>query len=73
MESSYRLDKWLTVDTSNGQWSMKGAEDAVEYYDLVNGDFDALKKDADATMLAGVAITVPVLRTFQPACTAYFL
>jgi hypothetical protein len=55
VESSYRLDKWLTVDTSNGQWSMKGAEDAVEYYDLVNGDLDALKKSYEWSWLATYA------------------
>ena len=55
VESAYRLDKWLTVDTSNGQWSMKGAEDAVEYYDSVNGDFDELKKSYEWSWLATYA------------------
>jgi len=58
VESRYRLDKWLTVDLthSNGQWSIWGAEDAVEYYDAVAGDFAELKKSYDWTWLASYAL-----------------
>jgi len=43
IESRYRLDIWLT--TAEGYcagWSLKGARDALEYYELVNGDYDKL-------------------------------
>jgi hypothetical protein len=58
VESQYRLDKWLTVDLthSNGQWSIWGAEDAVEYYDSVAGDFAELKKSYDWAWLASYAL-----------------
>ena len=57
VESQYRLDKWLTVAVGlpNGQWSIWGAEDAVEYYDAVGGDFDQLKKSYDWAWLASYA------------------
>jgi hypothetical protein len=45
VENEYRLSKWLDVnsDEADPQWSRLGAEDAVEYYDEVQGNFDALK------------------------------
>jgi hypothetical protein len=55
VESEHRLNRWLTVDSSEGQWSQKGAEDAVEYYDQVGGDFDALKKSYEWDWLASYA------------------
>ena len=43
-ESRVRLDAWLNkADGDFGQFSIKGALDAEEYYDEVAGDFDALK------------------------------
>jgi hypothetical protein len=58
VESQYRLNKWLTVDKGhrNGQWSIYGAEDAVEYYDSVAGNFDELKKSYDWSWLASYAL-----------------
>jgi len=58
VESRYRLDKWLTVATSqpNGQYSIYGAEDAVEYYDNVGGDFAELKKSYDWAWLSSYAL-----------------
>ena len=47
VENEYRLKVWLKEDSgtiANGHWSYKGAQDAVEYYDQVNGDLDQLKK-----------------------------
>jgi hypothetical protein len=44
VENEHRLNRWLKVDTIDGQWSRKGAEDAVEYYEAVAGDPTALKK-----------------------------
>ena len=55
VESEYRLRQWLEVDTTEEQWSMKGAEDAVEYYDSVAGDFTALKKSYEWAWLASYA------------------
>ena len=58
VESRYRLDKWLTVDLthSNGKYSIWGAEDAVEYYDAVSGDFAELKKSYDWEWLSSYAM-----------------
>ena len=57
VESQYRLTKWLTVGNTHdtGQWSMYGAEDAVEYYDSVAGEFAELKKSYDWAWLATYA------------------
>ena len=55
VESEYRLNAWLTKDNSDGQWSQKGAEDAVAYYREVQGDFDALKKSYEWDWLASYA------------------
>ena len=63
VESEHRLNRWLTVDTTDGQWSRKGAEDGVEYYDSVNGDFDALKKSYEWSWLATYAF---VKRSLTP-------
>jgi hypothetical protein len=58
VESRYRLNKWLTVAKGqpNGQYSIYGAEDAVEYYDSVAGDFDQLKKSYDWAWLSSYAL-----------------
>jgi hypothetical protein len=55
VESEYRLNTWLTKDSSKGQWSMKGAEDAVAYYEEVQGDFNALRKSYEWDWLASYA------------------
>ena len=60
VESQYRLNKWLTTardkDNSYGQYSIYGAEDAVEYYDLVGGAMEELKKSYDWAWLASYAL-----------------
>jgi hypothetical protein len=58
IESEYRLSKWLKNrgKSKNGDWSVYGAEDAVEYYTEVDGDFDALKKSYDWAWLASYAM-----------------
>lgn len=58
VESQYRLDKWLTVAMGRpyGQWSIRGAQDAVEYYQAVNGDINELKKSYDWSWLATYAM-----------------
>ena len=55
VESEHRLNRWLTVDTTPGEWSRKGAEDGVEYYDSVGGDFAELKKSYEWSWLASYA------------------
>jgi hypothetical protein len=55
VENEYRLNKWLDVDTTPGQWSRKGAEDAVAYYEEVGGDFEALRKSYEWSWLASYA------------------
>jgi hypothetical protein len=57
IENEYRLSKWLDVngDEADPQWSRLGAEDAVEYYDQVNGDFEQLKKSYEWDWLASYA------------------
>jgi hypothetical protein len=55
VENDYRLQQWLTVDNTNDKWSMKGAEDAIEYYNAVNGDFSELKKSYDWEWLSSYA------------------
>jgi hypothetical protein len=43
VESSYRLYQWLNMcDGDYGAWSIKGAEDAVDYYKSVEGNYDKL-------------------------------
>jgi hypothetical protein len=55
VENEYRLKVWLDVDHSPDQWSRKGAEDAVEFYDSVNGDPTELKKSYEWAWLASYA------------------
>jgi hypothetical protein len=65
VESEHRLNRWLTVDTTPGEWSRKGAEDGVEYYDSVDGEFAALKKSYEWSWLATYAFVKRSLTTDQ--------
>ncbi len=56
VENEYRLKQWLEVDHGAGRWSSKGAQDAVEYYEEVGGDFAALKKSYEWAWLATYAL-----------------
>jgi hypothetical protein len=58
VENEYRLAQWLKNHGAlkNGEWSVRGAEDAVEYYEAVGGDFDALKKSYDWAWLSSYAL-----------------
>ena len=43
IESRYRLDIWLTqAEGLHAESSLQGARDALEYYELVDGDYDKL-------------------------------
>lgn len=45
VESKYRLNKWCTVSQgNNGEWSVRGACDAIEYYNSVQGNPTELLK-----------------------------
>ena len=63
VENEYRLKVWLDVDHGAGQWSSKGAEDAVEYYEQVGGDFEALRKSYEWDWLASYAFVKRSLTT----------
>lgn len=67
VESEYRLNKWRDVnsDEADPQWSRLGAEDAVEYYDAVGGDFAELRKSYDWAWLASYAFMRRSLTTDQ--------
>ncbi len=59
VENEYRLAEWLSKgDGANGEWSMRGARDAVRYYDEVAGDFDEIKKSYEWAWLAAYAMMV---------------
>jgi hypothetical protein len=58
VESQYRLKQWLATPRTNVEnwaWSVWGAEDAVEYYQEVGGDFEQLRKSYDWAWLASYA------------------
>ena len=60
IENEYRLTQWLTTNCGsqhivNEDWSRWGAEDAVEYFNEVDGDFMALKKSYEWDWLASYA------------------
>ena len=60
VESEYRLNKWLNFNNTdqhivNEEWSRWGADDALEYYDEVAGEFDQLKKSYEWKWLASYA------------------
>ena len=57
VENEYRLIEWLDKgDGVNGHWSTKGAKDAVDYYDRVQGQFDDIKKSYEWDWLASYAM-----------------
>jgi hypothetical protein len=59
VENQYRLDQWLSVGEGvNGHWSTQGAQDAVDYYQEVNGQFGALKKTYEWEWLASYALVL---------------
>jgi hypothetical protein len=44
VENTYRLKKWISADSTEfGEWSQCGANDAVAYYNKVNGNFSKLQ------------------------------
>jgi hypothetical protein len=58
VENEHRLNKWLTVAMGQpyGQYSIYGAEDAMEFYHSVNGNFEELRKSYDWAWLSSYAL-----------------
>ena len=68
VENEYRLKVWLKEDSgtiANGHWSHKGAQDAMDFYDSVNGDFEELRKSYDWEWLSSYALIKRNLTTDQ--------
>jgi len=56
VENEYRLNRWMTQGHGRyGAFSVMGAQDAIEYYDQVSGDFNQLKKSYEWSWLAAYA------------------
>ena len=56
VEAEYRIGRWTLPNfDETDRWSQLGALDAIEYYDEVGGDFDALKKSYEWEWLASYA------------------
>ena len=56
IENEYRIQQWLTQNQSaRSELSAAGAQDALDYYDEVAGDFDQLKKSYEWEWLASYA------------------
>lgn len=48
LETEHRLHTWLTVaNGDNSEWCLRGAADAVDYYNEVSGDYDKLMLSFD--------------------------
>jgi hypothetical protein len=58
VENEYRLSQWLQENNENDyvKWSHIGAQDALEYYNSVAGDFDQIKKSYEWDWLATYAM-----------------
>jgi hypothetical protein len=60
VENEYRLECWLKIGSKNpnGHWSIRGAQDAVRYYEEVKGEFAEIKKSYEWSWLAAYAMMV---------------
>ena len=57
LETEYRLNKWLTTATGNhSEWSIRGSQDAVDYYESVQGSYTELLLSFEWAWLADHAI-----------------
>jgi len=53
LETEHRLDTWLTVaNGDNSQWCLRGAQDAVDYFLEVSGEYDKLMLSFEWSWLA---------------------
>ena len=57
VENQYRLDLWLNSDSTvkYAQWSLWGAEDAMDYYTQVGGEFQKIKQSYEWAWLSQYA------------------
>jgi len=56
VENEYRIKQWCrNTESKNAIWSKHGANDALEYYATVKGDFAELRKSYDWSWLASYA------------------
>jgi len=70
IENEYRISQWLRSNKESNHivfadWSRWGAEDAIEYYNSVNGDFTRLKFSYDWHWLANYVFIKRGLTTAQ--------
>ena len=57
VENEYRMKQWLIGSAGPyGEFSQYGAQDAVEYYEEVSGDFAELRKSYEWSWLASYAL-----------------
>ena len=70
IDSQYRLSQWLREDTTSAvaRWSSIGAQDAVNYYESVDGDFASLRMTYEWEWLADYLFTLHNLTPDQ-LCT----
>jgi hypothetical protein len=48
IETEHRLNTWLTVaNGEHAEWCLRGARDAVDYYNEVSGEYDRLMLSFD--------------------------
>jgi hypothetical protein len=53
LETSHRLATWSTVAEGNfAEWSIRGAKDAIQYYNKVGGDYTEILKTYNWDWLA---------------------
>jgi hypothetical protein len=66
VENEYRISQWLkSTESAYSLMSVAGAEDALEYYEEVGGDFDQLKKSYEWSWLSSYAFFKRSLTTNQ--------
>jgi hypothetical protein len=67
VENEYRLKQWLRENDHDDRvkYSHLGAQDAIEYYESVNGDLSELRKSYDWAWLASYALIKRNLTTNQ--------
>jgi hypothetical protein len=59
VESEYRIRRWCSEGAGNfASWSACGAQDALAYYDQVDGDFAELKKSYEWSWLSAYAMMI---------------
>jgi hypothetical protein len=57
VENEYRINCWCANGTAEyAEWSARGAQDALAYYDEVRGDFTELRKSYEWSWLASYAL-----------------